>query len=47
MKTLLWIFWPLKRGASWKDRLKMSGLFLLLMSGMISIELMSWWIDTP
>lgn len=45
MKTLLWIFWPLRRGASWRDRLKMAGLFLLLMSGMLSIGILSWWLD--
>lgn len=42
---LLWIFWPLKRGVSWRDRLKMAGLFLLLMSGMLSIGILSWWLE--
>ena len=37
MKTLLWVFWPLKRGVSWKDRLKAVGLFLLLIGGWASI----------
>ena len=44
MKTILWLFWPLKHGASWKDRLKMAGLFLLLMSGFLALGIGSWWI---
>jgi len=38
MKTLLWVFWPLKRGVSWKDRLKAVGLFLLLV-GALGLDL--------
>ncbi len=43
--TFFWIFWPLKRGASWRDRLKMAGLFLLLIGGIASIGVFSWLID--
>ncbi len=45
MKTLLWVFWPLRRGASWRDRLKMAGLFILLVGGWASIYVFAWLID--
>ena len=45
MKTLLWIFWPLKRGESWRDRLKMLVLFLLLVGGWAAIAVGAWLID--
>jgi len=37
MKTFLWIFWPLARGATWTDRLRMLVQALLLFSGLITI----------
>ena len=45
MKTILWVFWPLRRSASWKDRVKMAGLFLLLMSGFLVLGIGSWLIE--
>lgn len=45
MKTLRWIFWPLRRGESWRDRCKMAGLFLLLVGGWASIAVAAYLID--
>lgn len=42
INTLLWIFWPLKRGASWRDRLKMAGYFGLLVGGLAGIYVFAW-----
>jgi len=37
MKTFLWIFWPLARGATWGDRLRMLRQALLLFGGLLAI----------
>ena len=38
-------YWPLKRGATWRERLKAAALFLLLIGGWGSIYIMAWLID--
>jgi len=42
MKTLLWIFWPLARGSSWADRLRMLRQALLLFGDLIAILIAFW-----
>jgi len=37
MKTFLWIFWPLAKGAAWADRLRMLRQALLLFGGLLAI----------
>lgn len=42
MKTFLWIFWPLAKGAAWADRLRMLRQALLLCSGLAAILAAFW-----
>jgi len=42
MKTFLWIFWPLAKGSSWADRLRMLRQALLLFSGLAAILAAFW-----